>query len=95
MSYDKAVIGLALAVALVPGAASAFTGVGGCSSLPEYYRALGALQGGMESACDMTAAQARRVLSTYGAVLGGSADATPRVRRHHVSPRASAPASAN
>ena len=80
---SAAVLVLAATIA-APVSASAFTGVGGCSGLPEYYRALGALQGGMESACDMTVAQARHVLSAYG--IPEQPAPSPRVayRRHRV-----------
>lgn len=72
------VLGAAL---LTPVSGWAFTGVGGCSGLPEYYRAVGALQGNMESACDMTAARARQILSGYGGVPGQPA-AAPRSVSH-------------
>ena len=53
------------AIVATPATAWAFAGAGGCSSLPEYYRALGALQGGMASACSMTVDEARRIVAAY------------------------------
>ena len=82
ISSNTRVTALALALAVTaPVAAQAFTGVGGCSGLPEYYRAVGALQGGMESACAMTAAEARQILSAYGGVPGEAPQPVPA--RHH------------
>ena len=83
---NYAAISALLAIAAAPASAWAFTGVGGCSGLPEYYRALGALQGGMESACDMTAEEARRIVAAYdGPAKVYQASPAPRIRyrRHH------------
>ena len=49
-----------------PGAAWGW-GVPGCTNLPEYNRALGALQG-MTSACDMSVEEARRVVAAHDGV---------------------------
>ena len=71
MSIKQSAAALVLGAAIIsPVSAWSFTGVGGCSGLPEYYRALGALQGNMESACDMTVDQARHILAGYGGVPG-------------------------
>ncbi|GJE38307.1 hypothetical protein KHHGKMAE_2378 [Methylobacterium persicinum] len=45
-------------------------GAPGCTNLPEYERALGALQG-MTSACDMSVEQASRIVAARGNVPGG------------------------
>ena len=61
MSISSATV-LALLITIATTASGwAFTGVGGCNNLPVYYRAVGALEG-MESACNMTVEQARRIL---------------------------------
>lgn len=67
MSFRKGLAGLALAMmGAVPAPAWAW-GVPGCTNLPEYNRALGALQG-MTSACDMSVAEARRVVAAHDGV---------------------------
>jgi hypothetical protein len=82
-SLKTGVTALVLALTLAaPVGAQAFTGVGGCSGLPEYYRAVGALQGGMESACAMTAAEARHILLNYGGVPGEAQPAVPPPAHH-------------
>ena len=92
MSFNKNSVAALVLVTLIgaPAPASAFTGVGGCSGLPEYYRALGALQGGMTSACDMSVEQAHRILSTYG-VPSPDQQAAPvprtQYRRHRLHTR--------
>jgi len=80
-----------VAAALVgaPAAARAW-GVPGCTNLPEYNRALGALQG-MTSACDMSVEEARRVIAAHDGVAAAPPPNVapqvvprPRVRhRHH------------
>ncbi|MDP4006270.1 hypothetical protein [Methylobacterium sp. NEAU K] len=69
-----------------PAAAWAW-GVPGCTNLPEYNRALGALQG-MTSACDMTVEEARRVVAAHDGVpvVEQPAAPAPRLqdRRHRV-----------
>jgi hypothetical protein len=62
-------------------------GVPGCTNLPEYNRALGALQG-MTSACDMSVEEARRVVAAHDGVAPGPAvaaepQAAPRVAPRH------------
>ncbi len=81
MSLKHQAVALALLIA-APAPAWA-QGAFGCINLPEYARAQGALQG-MESACDMTIAQARRILAAQGggAVAEPVAPA-PRVHRRH------------
>lgn len=60
----------ALAVGLVaPAPAWAWTSPG-CTNLPEYERALGALQG-MTSACDMSVEKANRIVAAQGYRPGG------------------------
>jgi hypothetical protein len=80
-------IGRASAVlAILIGAPSAAWawGVPGCANLPEYNRAIGALQG-MTSACDMSVAEARRVIAAHDGVTAGppavtDPQAAPRLR---------------
>jgi hypothetical protein len=50
----------------IPAPAQAW-GVPGCTNLPEYNRALGALQG-MTSACDMSVERARQVIAEHDGV---------------------------
>lgn len=52
-----------------PSPASAW-GVPGCINLPEYERALGALEG-MPGPCDMSVAEARRIVDAEGNRPGG------------------------
>ena len=65
---------IALAAALVAGIVTPAPAhawfVPGCSNLPEYERALGALQG-MTSACDMSLDEAKRIVAAHGNVPGG------------------------
>ena len=83
MSLSKTTAALTLAMTLATSTSAwAFTGVGGCSGLPEYYRALGALQGNMESACAMSVAQARSILRSYGDPAGLSPQVTPASHAH-------------
>ncbi len=56
---------LSLALMASPATAWAFGGGAGCSDLPEYYRAVGALQG-MTGACDMSVEQAQRIVAQQG-----------------------------
>ena len=89
MSFSKGLAGLALMTAMAPVPAWAW-GVPGCTNLPEYNRALGALQG-MTSACDMSVEEARRVIAAHdGIVAPPPVVAPPRAapprrvyRRHH------------
>lgn len=62
---DKAAV-LALVTAIAAPAAAWAGGAGGpgCTNLPLYNRALGALQG-MTSACDMTVEEARRIVAEH------------------------------
>ena len=61
-----------------PASAWAYGGGGvGCSDLPEYYRAVGALQG--LSVCDMTVEQARRIIAAHD----GTPVADPQAPRRH------------
>ena len=55
----------------------------GCTNLPEYNRALGALQG-MTSACDMSVDEARRVIAAHE----GRPLAPPSPTRRHRRPPA-------
>jgi hypothetical protein len=79
-----AVIVLA-ALGLDPSAARAW-GIPGCANLPEYNRALGALQG-MTSACDMSVEEARRVIAAHDGVapappVAAQPPAAPSSRLH-------------
>jgi hypothetical protein len=60
-------------------------GVPGCTNLPEYNRALGALQG-MTSACDMSVERARQVIAEHDGVPAVASPAAPppriKARRH-------------
>ncbi|GAB6973005.1 hypothetical protein [Methylobacterium phyllosphaerae] len=88
MSIRNGLVALVLAaVGIVPAPAWAW-GVPGCTNLPEYNRALGALQG-MTSACDMSVEEARRIVAAHDGVAPGppaaaaAPQATPRVAPHH------------
>ena len=76
---------LALATILASPTLAWAWGVPGCSNLPEYNRALGALQG-MTSACDMSVAEARRVVAAHDGVPAVEPPAAPsprvQARRH-------------
>ena len=76
MSFkEKAVVVALMTTIAAPVPAWAFGGGGGgCSDLPEYYRAQGALQG-MTSSCDMTIEEARRIIAQQD----GSAAVYPQV----------------
>ncbi len=83
----RASAALAILIA-APGAAWAW-GIPGCTNLPEYNRALGALQG-MTSACDMSVEEARRVIAAHDgvaaeppAVAAPQAAPRSRVRARH------------
>ena len=79
---------LALATTFAAPVAAWGWGVPGCTNLPEYNRALGALQG-MTSACDMTVEQARRIVADHDGpavvpqVLPRDPQAAPRRRLRH------------
>ncbi|MCJ2141346.1 hypothetical protein [Methylobacterium sp. E-066] len=75
---------LALVTLMVAPATAWAWGVPGCTNLPEYNRALGALQG-MTSACDMSVERARQVIAEHdGVPVAQPPVAPPRVqaRRH-------------
>lgn len=93
MSIRNGLVALVLAAAgIVPASAWAW-GVPGCTNLPEYNRALGALQG-MTSACDMSVEEARRIVAAHDGVAPGPPaaaappQATPRVAPRHRRARA-------
>lgn len=75
--------GIVLAGLAAPAPALAW-GIPGCVNLPEYDRALGALQG-MTSACDMSLERAHRIVAAqgnrpgglFGLLLGGSPQPVP------------------
>ena len=70
MRFKKSLAVTALVAGLVgPAPAWAWTSPG-CSNLPEYERALGALQG-MTSACDMSSEMANKIVAAHGNVPGG------------------------
>lgn len=88
-----------MAIVMAPATAWAW-GVPGCTNLPEYNRALGALQG-MTSACDMSVERARAVIAEHdGVPMAQPPVASPprvRARRrpgrtHHKSARHRRPA---
>lgn len=67
-----------------PSAAWAYGGIG-CTNLPEYDRAMGALEG-MTGACDMTVEQARRIVAEHdghSAAVRPTNSAPHRLRRLH------------
>jgi hypothetical protein len=81
--------GLAALVLAAAGAAPAPAwawGVPGCTNLPEYNRALGALQG-MTSACDMSVEEARRVVAAHDGVAPGPPVAAAEPPPPRVAPR--------
>ena len=67
----KASLGVITVVAGLAGSAPAWAWTSpGCANLPEYERALGALQG-MTSACDMSIETANRIVAAQGNRPGG------------------------
>ncbi|MCJ2072565.1 hypothetical protein MKK75_27875 [Methylobacterium sp. J-030] len=89
MSFRKGLAGITLAMMGTAPAPAWAWGVPGCTNLPEYNRALGALQG-MTSACDMSVEEARRVIAAHDGVAApppaaaAPMAAPPRAhRRHH------------
>ncbi len=81
MLFRCAARAFALATVIaVPDAAIAQGGGGpGCTNLPEYNRALGALQG-MTSACDMSVERACRILAEQGASAAECQQIAPEPR---------------
>ena len=76
---------LALTLALAsPATAWAYSGLG-CTDLPEYDRAVGALQG-MPGACDMSLEQAKRIVAEHD----GANAAVPRDTGPHAARRPAA-----
>ncbi len=67
VSFRKGLAGVMLAMMGAAPAPARAWGVPGCTNLPEYNRALGALQG-MTSACDMSVEEARRVIAAHDGV---------------------------
>ncbi|MGT2481117.1 hypothetical protein ACU4GR_25180 [Methylobacterium oryzae CBMB20] len=86
MSVRNGLAALVLAAAGAAPAPAWAWGVPGCTNLPEYNRALGALQG-MTSACDMSVEEARRVVAAHDGVAPGppvaAAEPPPRVAPRH------------
>lgn len=73
---------LALAIAVAsPATAFAFGGIG-CTDLPEYDRAQGALEG-MTGACDMSVEQARRIVAAQDGAAAGARPAGSALHRRH------------
>ncbi|MCJ2059078.1 hypothetical protein MKL09_21370 [Methylobacterium sp. J-048] len=76
---------LAVVTILAAPAPARAWGVPGCTNLPEYNRALGALQG-MTSACDMSVEEARRVIAAHDGVPAVQQPPAPpprvQARRH-------------
>ena len=86
MSFkNRAFVLATLTTMAMPAQAWAYGGGGpGCSNLPEYDRAIGALQG--LSSCDISIEDARRIVAAHGGqVYEPAAPADPPVRRyrHH------------
>lgn len=78
---SASVAGLVLAATLAaPATAWAFFGVPGCINLPEYQRAVGALQG-MTGPCDMTVAQACGIMAERGVSAAACQPPEPHPRR--------------
>ncbi|MCJ2088577.1 hypothetical protein MKK88_21725 [Methylobacterium sp. E-005] len=90
MSLRMGLAGVTLALMGAAPAPAWAWGVPGCTNLPEYNRALGALQG-MTSACDMSVEEARRVVAAHDGVVAPPTVAAPPLvappprvhRRHH------------
>ncbi len=82
----KHVAVVALATMAAPATALAFGAGAGCADLPEYYRAVGVLQG-IPSTCGLSVEEARRIVygqSAPAAVYGQAAPPAPHARhRHH------------
>ncbi|MGU3464670.1 hypothetical protein ACLBXO_07415 [Methylobacterium sp. C33D] len=91
MSVRNGLAALVLAVAGAAPVPARAWGVPGCTNLPEYNRALGALQG-MTSACDMSVEEARRVVAAHDGVAPGppvaAAEPPSRVAPRHRRARA-------
>jgi hypothetical protein len=84
MSFRKRSVVLALVAIVAASTASWGWGVPGCANLPEYNRAVGALQG-MTSACGMSVEQARRIIAAHDSATGADQQAAPVARDgwHH------------
>jgi len=81
--YRKRVAaGVLATVMAVPGVAWGFVGGPGCTNLPLYHRALGALQG-MTSACDMSVEEARRIIAEHDGPAAAPEPVDPGPRGHH------------
>lgn len=85
MPFRKGLAAAVLAATVATPATAWAWGVPGCTDLPEYNRALGALQG-MTSACDMSVEEARRVIAAHDGVALPPA-AAPQVAPQ-IAPRA-------
>ena len=70
MRFRNGLAGIALIAGLVASAPAWAWTSPGCTNLPEYERALGALQG-MTSACDMSIEKATRIVAAEGYRPGG------------------------
>jgi hypothetical protein len=99
LSFRKGFAAVVVAALVGAPVAARAWGVPGCTNLPEYNRALGALQG-MTSACDMSVEEARRVIAAHDGVAAPPPNAAalpdaapqavprPRVRHRHHGKRA-------
>jgi hypothetical protein len=76
VSFRKGFAAVVLAVTAGAPVTAWAWGVPGCTNLPEYNRALGALQG-MTSACDMSVEEARRVIAAHDGVAPPSPNPPP------------------
>ncbi len=79
MSFKYSFTALVMATVMVAPAATWGGGAGGpgCTNLPLYNRALGALQG-MTSACDMTVQEARRIIDEHNSTTIAPRQVAPK-----------------
>jgi hypothetical protein len=82
MSFKNSAVVLAMVTAISAPAAAWAWGVPGCANLPEYNRAVGALQG-MTSACSMTVEEARRVVAAHDGPAAVQQNAPEAEARSH------------
>ena len=91
MSLKEGPIVLALAMMVAsPATAWAFGAGAGCADLPEYDRAVGALEG-MPGACDMSVEQARRIIAAQNGQADVGQSLVPAPHRRHKHHRARMP----
>ena len=83
MSLKHTVTATALIMTIAAPAPAWAFGAMGCADLPEYYRAVGALEG-MPGACDMSVEQARRIVAAQAGPAAQPVAQAPRHHRHRV-----------